>query len=168
MRPVSAGPGASTSGAPRSQDTPSAVVTPLHFRADEKGTTTGQRAGSVVRVSTTAATARSVALGFASAPASTTRAASMAASSRSPTGSSPTRAISPSVIVPVLSRQRTSTRASVSTAANSWTRAWRRPSRTTPAAKATLVSRTSPSGTMATTPATVPAAASSQPSWARS
>jgi len=147
---------------------PSAVVTPLHFRADEKGTTTEQAGGSVAVASTTAATARRVALGLASAPASTTRAARTSASVWAPTGSMPTRLMSPSVIVPVLSRQRTSTRASVSTAGSSWTRAWRRPRRTTPAANAMEVSSTRPSGTMATTPATVPAAASRQSSWALS
>ena len=63
---------------------------------------------------------------------------------------------SPAVSVPVLSKQITSTRARVSTAGSSWTSTWRRPRRTTPTAKATLVSSTSPSGTMATVPATAP------------
>ena len=60
----------------------------------------------------------------------------------------------PAVRVPVLSTHTTSTRASTSTAASSWMRAWRRPRRSAPTAKATLVSSTRPSGTMAPMPAT--------------
>ncbi|MBP1633070.1 MAG: hypothetical protein H6Q11_1358, partial [Acidobacteria bacterium] len=67
--------------------------------------------------------------------------------------------------VPVLSKQITSTRARPSTAGSSWTSTWRRPSRTTPTAKATEVSSTSPSGTMATMPAAVPRKASLRPTW---
>jgi hypothetical protein len=60
------------------------------------------------------------------------------------------------VSVPVLSTQTTSTRARVSTAGISCTSAFLAPSRTTATAIATLVSSTRPSGTMVTTPATVP------------
>jgi hypothetical protein len=72
------------------------------------------------------------------------------------------------VIVPVLSKQSTSTLASVSTAGSSLTSTWRRPSRITATAKATLVSSTSPSGTIATVPATAPRRPSRSPWWARS
>lgn len=61
----------------------------------------------------------------------------------------------PSVRVPVLSRQTTSTRASPSMAGSSCTRHCLRPRRTTPMAKATEVSRTSPSGIIGTMPPTV-------------
>lgn len=61
----------------------------------------------------------------------------------------------PSVSVPVLSRQTTSTRASPSMAGSSCTRHCLRPSRMTPIAKATEVSRTSPSGIIGTMPPTV-------------
>ena len=62
--------------------------------------------------------------------------------------------------VPVLSMHKTSTRASTSTAGSSCTSTLRRASRTTPAANATLVSSTRPSGTIATVPATEPRSAS--------
>ena len=105
--------------------------------------------------------ARRVALGLGSAAARPPRAAGgrLVAVARPAARSSGT-ARSPSVSVPVLSRQITSTRARVSTAGSSWTSTWRRPRRTTPTAKATLVSSTSPSGTMATIPATAPLTAS--------
>ena len=73
-----------------------------------------------------------------------------------------------SVSVPVLSRHTTSTRASSSTAGSSCTSTWCRPSRTTPTAKATLVSSTSPSGIMVITPATAPLTAVPRCSWLRS
>ena len=62
----------------------------------------------------------------------------------------------PSVSVPVLSMQSTSTRASPSTAGSSWTSTRRFARRTTAAAKAMLMRSTSPSGTIATVPATAP------------
>ncbi|CPU66295.1 Uncharacterised protein [Mycobacteroides abscessus] len=58
--------------------------------------------------------------------------------------------------VPVLSAHTTSTRASPSMAGSSCTRHRRRPSRTTPIAKATEVRSTRPSGTMGTRAATMP------------
>jgi hypothetical protein len=67
-----------------------------------------------------------------------------------------TTSMTGSVIVPVLSMQTTSTRASTSMAASSWISTLRRPSRMTLAAKATLVSNTRPSGIMAPMPATDP------------
>ena len=60
------------------------------------------------------------------------------------------------VKVPVLSRQRTLTRASASMDSISCTRAFFRARRPTPRMKETLVRRTSPSGIMPRTPATVP------------
>ena len=75
--------------------------------------------------------------------------------------------ILPSVSVPVLSMHRTSTRASPSTAGSSRTRTRCRASRTTAAAKAMLMRSTSPSGTMATVPATAPETDARQLPWAR-
>ncbi len=66
-----------------------------------------------------------------------------------------------SVRVPVLSAHTTLTRASPSMAGSSCTRHLWRPSRMTPIANATLVSRMSPSGTMGTSAATIPRTASS-------
>ena len=70
--------------------------------------------------------------------------------------------------VPVLSMQSTSTRASPSTAASSWTSTRSFARRTTATANARLVSSTSPSGTMATVPATAPDMAERHESWERS
>ncbi len=66
----------------------------------------------------------------------------------------------PSVSVPVLSQQIRSTRASPSMAGRSCTSTRRAASLTTPTAMATLVSSTSPSGTMPVSPATEPRSAS--------
>ena len=57
--------------------------------------------------------------------------------------------------VPVLSTQTTSVRASSSTAGSSLTRTWRRASASPETANATLLRRTNPSGTIATSAATV-------------
>ena len=76
-------------------------------------------------------------------------------SSRTPVSSMP-----PSVIVPVLSRLRQSTRARVSTASSSCTRVLRRAKRIAAMAKFSDVSSTSPSGIMPTTPATAETTAS--------
>ncbi len=84
-----------------------------------------------------------------------------------PTATTSATSNAPSVMVPVLSAQSTSTRASTSMAGSSWTRQRRLASRTTPAANATLVSSTSPSGTMPTSPATVLMIASCQVSSRR-
>ena len=83
---------------------------------------------------------------------------------RRPTSSSSIRSNStiPSVSVPVLSRQTTSTRARPSTAGSSWTSTLRRASVTAASPNAMLVSRTRPSGTMPTTPATAPLTAFEQ------
>ena len=67
----------------------------------------------------------------------------------------PSTAILPSVRVPVLSRHRTSTRASVSMQKSSWTRVFLRPKLMTPTASAMLMSSTSPSGIIPSTAATV-------------
>ena len=79
-----------------------------------------------------------------------------------PSGSSSSNTISPSVSVPVLSRHTTSTRARPSTAGSSCTSTLRRASVTAATPKATLVSSTRPSGTIPTTPATVPRSAASR------
>ena len=68
--------------------------------------------------------------------------------------------ISFSVMVPVLSTQSTSTRASVSIPLSSWIRVCRLASRITPTASATLVSKYSPSGIIPTNAATVETTAS--------
>ena len=68
-----------------------------------------------------------------------------------------------SVSVPVLSAHTTSTRASPSIAGNSLTRHCRRPSRTTPTAKASDVISTRPSGTIGTSAPTVRSTDSCQP-----
>ena len=65
------------------------------------------------------------------------------------------KAMVPSVRVPVLSRHTTSTRARPSTAGSCCTRTRRRASVTAAAPKAMLVSSTSPCGTMPTSAATV-------------
>jgi hypothetical protein len=136
----------------------------LHLRADEKGTTApaSQPAGA----GQAAAMARRVALGAGSAAASAPSAASTWPSAPGSRITSAT-ARSPAVIVPVLSKHSTSTRARISTAGSSCTSTCRRPSRTTPTANATLTSSTSPSGTMWTVPATAPRRASLRP-WERS
>ena len=69
-------------------------------------------------------------------------------------------AMVPSVSVPVLSKHTTSTRARPSTAGSCCTRTRRRASVTAATPKATLVSRTSPCGTMPTSAATVEVAPS--------
>lgn len=151
----------STSGAPISQATAlpslSSKAAPLYFRAEEKGSVSVHRhppspssgAGYASMI------AWRLALGFGSEAPS--------APSTRPAYSSPVplsvrtsrTSMPPSVRVPVLSRQTTSTRARPSMAGSSWTRHCLRPSRMTPMAKATDVSRTSPSGTMGTIPATM-------------
>ena len=80
----------------------------------------------------------------------------------------PASPISPVVIVPVLSKQRTSTRASSSTLASSFASACLRASAITPERKAIEMSNTRPSGTIATAAATVPTRASCQLSSASS
>ena len=108
-------------------------------------------------------TASSVAFGSGSSSAIAASASSTSCSSAPSSGSTAASARLPSVIVPVLSAQSTSTRASTSMAGSSWTRQRCLLSRTTPTAKATLVSRTRPSGTIPTRPATVEMIASCQP-----
>ena len=106
--------------------------------------------------------AASVAL-RASSSASAPSAASAGAWSSSRTRLS--KAIVPSVSVPVLSKQTTSTRARPSTAGSCCTRTRRRASVTAAAPKATLVSSTRPCGTMPTSAATVEVAPSRTVSW---
>ena len=136
-------------------------VAALHLRAEENGTKPVRVQESVV--GNAAAMALSVALRSSSA-ASAPRAASTGA--RSSSRSTRSNTMFPSVSVPVLSKQTTSTRASPSTAGSSWTSTLRRASVTAATPKATLVSSTRPWGTMPTIPATVPLTASRQLSLA--
>ncbi len=143
--------GSSTSGAPRNHEPWSANCTALHLRTDANGIApVACHPGGAGKASRNA---NAVAFGDGSAAASAPS-ASCTASAPSPMVSTDCTAMAPSVSVPVLSRHSTSTRASPSTAGSSCTSTLTRPRRTTPAAKATLVRRTSPSGTIATTPPT--------------
>ena len=109
-----------------------------------------------------------VEFGASSAAASAPSAASASERSTEPRRWSSSKAISPVVMVPVLSRHNTSTRARTSTVESCLASALRRESSRTPATKARLVRRTRPSGTMATAAATVPWRASCQRSSATS
>ena len=132
-----------------------AKLAALHLRADENGTAACR--GHPPGGEKTCPIAASVALRFSS-PASAPSAASAGAwpSSRIRLPN----AMVPSVRVPVLSRHTTSTRARPSTAGSCCTSTRRRASVTAATPKATLVSSTSPWGTMPTSAATVPLAAS--------
>ena len=125
--------------------------------AESKGSTASGTSSTGV---TAAARARVVGLNRSSAPRNRASAARQAASSVSPRGMTRRSDISPVVMVPVLSRHSTSTRARVSMPYSSCTSVLRLPSRTTPTASATLVSRISPSGIMPTMAATAPGTAS--------
>ena len=117
---------------------------------------------------TAAAIAAIDALGSRSDDASATRQARTSASVRSGAGWAAAKVMSPVVMVPVLSRHSTSTRASTSTVDRCLARALRRASATIPAMNDRLVSSTNPSGTIATAAATVPSSASCQRSSASS
>ena len=117
---------------------------------------TGRQPGSANR----SASASMVALRRWSATASAPSAGSAWSAVPPPSRSSDTTCMLPSVRVPVLSQQITSTLASPSIAGRSWTSTRRDASLTTPTAMATLVSSTSPSGTMPLSPATEPRSAS--------
>ena len=106
-----------------------------------------------------------MALGAASFAAMAPSTSSTAAPS---TGSALCTVSLPSVSVPVLSMQSTSTRARPSTAGSSCTSTRRRASRITATANASDVRSTSPSGTIATVPATAPETASRHESCERS
>ena len=146
-----------TSGAPRYHAPPSSKSTALYLYADANGmrSRTVQPAAS----GRPAAMAAMVGSGCGSAAANAPRAASTGRSpSRRWTWSSTT---DPVVSVPVLSVASSVTRASVSTACSCCTRTLARPSRITATACAMLNRSTSPCGTRATRPATVPISASS-------
>ena len=136
------------SGAPRihvcaARPRPS-KLTPLHFRAEENGTAeTGWRPPSSSK-----AVLRQRAVAFASGSAPN-HARTCSQPGAGANGCTASKTSPPSVRVPVLSMQRTSTRASPSTAASSWIRTLWPANRSPPTAKATLVNRTSPNGTMA-------------------
>ena len=103
-----------------------------------------------------------VALGAGSLAPSAPRIVAASSALVAPRGTTSPSEIAPVVIVPVLSRQRVSTRASSSTDASSLASAWRRARAITPVMKLRLVSSTSPSGTIATAAATVLWSASCQ------
>ncbi len=134
----------------------------LHLRTDENGTApvATHPAG---RPGKRAAMACVVALGDGSLAAMAAKAASTSAVVVAPSGWMLLTSTIPSVKVPVLSMHSTSTRARPSTAGSSWTRTRPCASRTTAAAKAILSNSTSPSGTIATVPATAPETARRQP-----
>ena len=142
----------STSGAPSTSSVPSSKAMPLHFQRDENGTSsrTPQRLAGE--------------LGVQARPQSgcappgwrrTRRAAHATSRSSAPeSGTISSTASVPSVSVPVLSRQTTSSPASASTAGRRCTSAPRRPTRAAATAKTRLASSTRPSGTSETMPAT--------------
>jgi hypothetical protein len=144
--------GSRTSGAPKTHVPWSMKLTALHFRVEEKGTESCRaHPGSVGNA---ALTASRLGPGAGSAAASAASASSTDGSAVS--GVTRLTLVLGSVSVPVLSTHTVSTWARPSMAGSSCTRTRRRPRRTTPTAKAMLVSSTSPSGTMVTTPATAP------------
>ena len=146
-----------TSGAPSSQLPWSTNAAADHFRADENGT---DDCVCQPGAGYSCATAARVGFGEFSDPPNAPSTASVCDCSASSRVTSSLTAIPGSVSVPVLSTQTTSTRAKTSTAGISCTNARFCPNRTTATAIATLVSRTKPSGTIVTTPATVPDSAS--------
>ena len=114
----------------------------LHFRAEENGSVFTQCTS--FPPGNLRATAAMVWFSAPSAPESADSAGSGVKSASRRTIS--LSCMFPVVIVPVLSRQRTSTRARLSTQYRSWQRVRRRASLMELTASAILVSRTSPSG----------------------
>ncbi len=154
------------SGAPRTQVPFPSKLSELHLRAEEKGTEAVRRQAPPGGGGKAAAMASRVSLRTGVSDPSAPRAA--ARSSCPSSASMRPKTSDPSVRVPVLSTQTMSTRASPSTAGSSCTSTLR-PARVMAAtAKATLVRRTSPSGTMPTSPATTPGMASLRLSTVRS
>lgn len=129
--------------------------TALHLRADENAMVSPAARGSAPPKGS--ARVRAVALASGAEPYHP-RALRHPATSSS-TSASP-YAMSPSVSVPVLSRQMTSTRASPSTAGSSFTSTWREARRAAPTAKAIEVMSTRPRGIIAVTDAIVAVTAS--------
>ena len=123
---------------------------PLHFQRDENGTSTWTGSCTPPRASAIAS-----AVGFrpASVVANAPSSERTSASERPPSGTISSSARVPSVSVPVLSTQTTSTPASDSTADSRCTSAPRRAMRAAPTANATEASSTRPSGTSVTSPA---------------
>jgi len=121
----------------------------LHLRAEEKGTWPSTTAGATS--ASPDCSAATVAFAWGSA-ANVARAGRTAGSSPSTSIASSTTV--PSVMVPVLSTHRTSTRARISTAGSSWTSTRVLARMAAARAKLIDVSSTSPSGIMPTTPAT--------------
>ena len=152
--------GSTISGAPSTQAPCPAKLAALHLRAEENGTPSWRaQPRGAGKARPMAASVALPAWSSASAPS----AASAGAWSSSRIRLS--KAMVPSVRVPVLSRHTTSTRARPSTAGSCCTRTRRRASVTAAAPKAMLVSSTSPCGTMPTSAATVEAAPSPAVWW---
>ena len=147
--------GSTISGAPSTQLPWPAKLAALHLRADENGTEAVRRhppgGGKAWPI------AASVPFGF---PSSASAPSAASAGAWPSSGMSRSKAMCPSVSVPVLSRHSTSTRARPSTAGSCCTRTRRRASVIAATPKATLVSSTRPCGTMPTSAATVPVSAS--------
>ena len=143
-----------TSGAPSTQVPCPSKLAALHLRAEENGTAESRAhpagAGNAWPI------AASVAFWSPSAASAPSAASTPVASSSRMTRSN---VMLPSVRVPVLSKQTTSTRASTSTAGSCCSSTRRRARVTAATPKATLVSSTSPCGTMPTSAATVPVSA---------
>ena len=147
-------PSTTISGAPNTHVPCPSKEDALHLRADEKATEPLIVQAAVS--SNRRCSASCVAFGLGSDHASAASAASISGCvwPAPSTARTSVTSIAPDVIVPVLSRQITSTRARTSIAGSSWTSVRRFARRSTPTVKATLVSRIRPSGTMATTPPT--------------
>ncbi|SCG09319.1 hypothetical protein GA0115255_125222 [Streptomyces sp. Ncost-T6T-2b] len=128
---------------------------PLYLRAEENGiaSVTVQAASSPAGYASMMAWR--LALGRGSEAPNVCSASLTYASSLPFSGRTSVTSMPPSVSVPVLSRQTTSTRARPSMAGSSCTRHCLRPRRTTPMAKATEVRSTRPSGIIGTMPPTV-------------
>ena len=153
-------PAQTSSGAPSTHVPWPPNVAALHLRADENGTNPVRCQDSGVGNAAADRGQRRVAVlvGRRAPRARPRPAPDLRAARRGRTR------CSPSVSVPVLSKQTTSTRANPSTAGSSWTSTLRRARVTAATPKATLVSSTRPWGTMPTMPATVPLTASRQSS----
>ena len=129
-------------GAPRIRTVPSAKAAADFLRAEEKGRVA---VGASVPAGMAAASALRVPEPASKAPRKR-EAAAFSVSSSASMGMQVSSVISPVVSVPVLSEQSTSARARVSMPKSSCTRVCLRPSLTTPASRATEVSRIRPSG----------------------
>ena len=143
--------------APITSAVPSAVTQPEHFVLDEKGTALVTASASTPRSRPNSRIARAVSFASASFAAAIVTAACAASPRTSATS------MAPVVMVPVLSRQSTSTRASVSTQYDCCTSTLLDARRVVAMANTLDVKSTSPCGIMPTTAATVCSTASLYP-----